>query len=518
MDELRAKMLLRPLVRTGRAFYAWVAALLAANGWFVYNFLVQLREGHIVTGLGSPQGAIWGIIVANIVNLIGISHVGIAISAVVRVMKLEQYKPLARIAELVTLVALTTAVVNIALDVGRPDRFIINVVYYGRWHSPFVWSMTVITTYFLASTVYLYLAMRRDLAICAQELPGRSWLYRFLAQGYSDTEEERKVHDRTLWWLAIIILPIMISVHSVYGYIFGLQAGRPGWYNPFQAPYFVLGAIVSGFSAIIIVAAVLRKVFCWEEHFPPRMFRGLGIVLGFVTLLYMYFMFSEYLTLQYAAPSAERAVSGELLIGRYARLFWPTFILGMFVPFWILFVQGANPSISSVALTLTAAVPINIAMWIWRFLIVVPSFYHPFLPYKVATYQPSAVEWNLMTGSYAFAALLYTALLKILPVLEFPLEHRLAVERVPAPTIEMRLPVRQSLILATAILGLGLIALGIATRDGLQPPLVRAALATPGVYALLRVYSPSLTWVLGIVLLATIPLQLCVFRRERSKG
>jgi molybdopterin-containing oxidoreductase family membrane subunit len=235
-----------------------------------------------VTGEGS-HGAIWGITVANIVNFIGISHVGIAISAVVRILQLERYRQLARLAEFVTLAAITTAVMNIGIDVGRPERFVLNVVWYGRYHAPFVWSCTVITTYVVGSSVYLYLAMRRDLWVCSTTAPVRRSLFQLMALGYQDTPASRARHNRVVWWLAVIILPIMVSVHSVYGYIFGLQAGRPGWYNPFQAPYFVLGAIVSGFSTVILVIAVLRKAFHWEDMFPPRIFKGLGIFLGFVT-------------------------------------------------------------------------------------------------------------------------------------------------------------------------------------------------------------------------------------------
>ena len=103
---------------------------------------------------------------------------------------------LARLAEMVTLASLTAAVLNIGLDVGRIERFIPYVVWYGRWHSPFVWSMTVITTYFLSSCVYLYLAMRRDLALSASLVPKRAWIYRLLSLGYGDTDRERKAHDR----------------------------------------------------------------------------------------------------------------------------------------------------------------------------------------------------------------------------------------------------------------------------------------------------------------------------------
>jgi molybdopterin-containing oxidoreductase family membrane subunit len=237
-----------------------VAALLPILGFWGYNIYVLQTVGHKIMGLGT-KGAIWGIIVANIIHLIGISHVGIAISATVRIMNLERYKPLARIAELVTLVSMTAAVMNIGLDLGHIERFIVNVVLYGRIHSPLVWSMTVISTYIVGSCVYLYVAMRRDLCIASNELPRRRWLYRILSIGYVDTPEVRERHNRTAWWCAVIILPIMVSVHSVYGYIFGMQGGRPGWFNPIMAPYFVLGAIVSGFSAMIIIAWIVRLVF-----------------------------------------------------------------------------------------------------------------------------------------------------------------------------------------------------------------------------------------------------------------
>jgi molybdopterin-containing oxidoreductase family membrane subunit len=126
---------------------------LAAAYWF-YHCLLILSEGLSTLGIDT-YGATWGILVANAVHIIGISHVGIAISAVVRVLRLEQYRNIARTAEIVTLIALIMAFINICLHVGRPDRFIVNVILYGKWHSPLVWSMTVFTLYFLTSSVYL---------------------------------------------------------------------------------------------------------------------------------------------------------------------------------------------------------------------------------------------------------------------------------------------------------------------------------------------------------------------------
>lgn len=482
----------RPLLNTNREFYIFTAGLLLLLLGWLYFVYVQTFVGHGVQGL-STKGAMWGIIVANIVHLIGISHVGIAISASVRIMNLERYKPLARIAELVTLVSMTAAVINITLDVGRPDRFLVNVVLHGRIHAPFVWSMTVITWYVIGSSVYLYLAMRRDLCISSIEIPKRRWLYRILSIGYRDTDRVRETHHRTVWWCAVIILPIMVSVHSVYGFVFGLQPGRPGWFNPIMAPYFVLGAIVSGFSAMIIIVAVLRKVYHWNEFLPPRMFKGLGIFLGFVTWLYMYFLFSEILTGLYAAPEADHSVWTDYLWGRFAPLTWPTLIGGLLIPFWMLFIQGCNNKICSISLTVVASILINLALWMIRFLIVVPSFYHPLLPYQVAPYIPTINELAVMLGTWIFAILFFTILLKWLPVIELPEDYEIknSDKYVFLPRIEVSAMVKKIMVFGTFLAGIGLMIWGFSTW--------------------MYDYAP-VKWLTGIFLLCTIPLQICIIQ------
>jgi molybdopterin-containing oxidoreductase family membrane subunit len=479
--------LLRHIPLSGTTFWLCVLLLGSGTSALFYGFSLQLRYGHSVTGQGS-HGAIWGIVVANIVNFIGISHVGIAISAVVRILRLERYRQLARLAEFVTLASITTAVLNITMDVGHPERFIFNVMWYGRYHAPFVWSCTVITTYVVGSSVYLYLAMRRDLWVCSTRAPARRRFFRLIALGYRDTPASRARHTRVVWWLAVIILPIMVSVHSVYGYIFGLQAGRPGWYNPFQAPYFVLGAIVSGFSTVILVIAVLRKTFQWEAIFPPRIFKGLGIFLGFVTLLYMYFLFSEWLTGMYASAEGERVVFRDLLFGRFSTITWTAVIGGMLFPFSLLFFQGVNPRVCSIPLTVVAALLINLGLWTTRALIVVPSFYHPLLPWDVAPYVPTYEEWCMVIGSFFLFALLLLIMVKAFPVLELPEEHdHAAAVRVPSMPGWKRLAIGGSL-----ALGLSLIAFGILNRTAPE------------------FFHPPAIWLSGIVLLLSVPFQLCV--------
>ena len=477
--------LLRHLRLSGRGLWLSFALLGIGTSALFYGFMQQVLHGHAVTGQGS-HGAIWGIIVANIVNFIGISHVGIAISAVVRILQLEKYRQLARLAELVTLAAITTAVTNIAMDVGRPERFVFNVMWYGRYHAPFVWSCTVITTYVVGSSVYLYLAMRRDLWMSSVKAPVRRRLFEVMALGYRDTPASRSRHNRVVWWLAVIILPIMVSVHSVYGYIFGLQAGRPGWYNPFQAPYFVLGAIVSGFSTVIMVLAVLRKAFAWEDIFPPRIFKGLGIFLGFVTLLYMYFLFSEWLTGTYASPEGERMVFRDLLFGRFAIYTWSSVLGGMLFPFALLFFQGVNPRVCSIRLTVVAALLINLGLWTTRALVVVPSFYHPLLPWSVAPYTPTLPEWCIVVGSFFMFSLLLLAMIKALPVLELPEVH-------DGPVLVPSMPVWKKLVVGGSLVaGVTLVASGVGVR--LSP----------------EFFHPPAIWLSGIILLLSVPFQICV--------
>lgn len=471
-------------VGTGWRVFGAVAAVATAV-WLYYCGQV-VRAGHAAFAATS-YGTVWGIIVANIVHLIGISHVGIAISAGVRVLRLHQYRNIARLAEFITIVALVTAVANIALDVGRPDRFLTGILRHGSWTAPMVWSMTVICLYLFASAVYLYLSMRRDLWMLSNSRLRLRPLYAVLALGYDDSAETQARHERTLFWLAITLIPIMVSVHSVYGWIFGLLAAKPGWYNPLQAPYFVLGAIVSGFSAVLLVAALLRTSRGWRHSLEERVFKALGAFLAFVVFLYLYFMASEHLTAQYSTLPAEKAVSTSMLVGRFSTSFWLMVVIGLVLPFVVLLVQSLRRSSVNIGMTALAALFINAAMWWKRYLIVVTAQQFPHLPTPraVNAYVPTHTEVVLTLGSYAFAALLLWVFLRALPA--FP--------TAPLPTVARSEPspggrnVRGAVVLATMIVGVAAIVWGVTTRH--------------------LAYAP-LKWVAGIVLLACIPLEICL--------
>lgn len=491
MSSVTVESILRPIRENGRRErWALLVLAAAAAAWF-WSSVRLVTGGHALLGTTS-YGVAWGLTVANVIHVIGISHVGIAVSATVRILRLERYRNLGRLAELMTIVALVVAVLNITLDVGRPDRFVVNTLLYGRWQAPMVWSATVISLYFASSAVYLYLSLRRDFRVLSGEGTLRGRIYRGLALGYRDTREDRDRHDRTLRWLAVALVPIMVSVHSVYGLFFGLMSARPGWSNPLQAPYFVLGAVVSGFSALIVAAAVLRRLYRWRELIDDRTFRVLAALLAFVVFLYLYFVVSEHLTAQLGAAPGERAFSTALLSGKYATAFWLTILGGLVAPFLVLFLQAMREREVSVPLVAVAAGAVNVAMFGKRLLLVVPGqdLARLPLPMPVVPYRPTLVEIVATMGTYAVGALLFVAALKAIPLFELPLTPA---EPLDAPDARGALR-RRAAVGATLAAGVALVAWGVATRGGDGAPL---------------------KWISGLVLLAAAPLEVCVLAGAR---
>ncbi|MHA2391423.1 MAG: NrfD/PsrC family molybdoenzyme membrane anchor subunit, partial [Promethearchaeota archaeon] len=366
-----------PIVYTGKAFYGFLAVVVAFLAWSGYSWYRQLSQGLTVTGMGDiPGGAPYGIYIANFIFFVGISHAGIAISSVVRLMNLEKYRPVARMAELVTVVSLPMAVLSIIFDMGRPDR-ILNIFSFGRLQSPLLWDMIAVTTYFVSSLLYLYFSMRSDLVECAKTLPRWNGLYRFLTFGYKDTQDSKQRHERLLRWMAIAIIPIMVSVHTVVSWVFGLMVSRPGWYTALFGIYFVVGAIASGLAIVITIAWLFRRIYSWEDYISDEIFKGLGWALRLVLLVYFYLWISDIVTVMYAGPEIEVLIAETLLFGEYAFLFWSTLIGGIVIPATILFLPMFNPKSFSVGATVLASILINVFMFVKRAIIVVPSLTFP---------------------------------------------------------------------------------------------------------------------------------------------
>ncbi|MBI4331059.1 MAG: polysulfide reductase NrfD [Chloroflexi bacterium] len=410
---------LQPLVSTGTTFYIFVGILLSIVSLFGYAWYIQLTTGLGATAMRTPVGAAWGVYIANFVFFASMAHGGMAISAAVRLLKLTRFIPVARMGEVVTLVCVMMAGLSIMIDLGRPDRSFNMILYWPERvvSSPLTWDMTVIVLYFTLSSSYLWLTMRKDLYRLAGRFPRRGLIYKALLIGYSPDQEH--AIERAAWFLSVAILVLIVMLSGgVIPWIFGLQSGRPGWFGAVASPYFLTAAMVTSIAAVIIIAAALSKIYRWQAHIKPEIYRQLGAVLGVFTHFYIYLTIAEQITMRYASPHGETTISEILLEGQFAPIFWPMLVIGLALPAVVLIAQTFRPKWFSLTRTVIASAVILVAFWIKRFIIVIPSLLRPLLPFPSGSYSPSWVEWSIIIGIFALAILLYVGFLKLFPIVE----------------------------------------------------------------------------------------------------
>lgn len=402
------------------AWRLFVIGALAVLGFGIYSFWQEATQGMVVTGMrdvGTMGGATWGLYITMVVYFIGVSFAGITVAALIRIFNLDHLKPIARTAELLTVVSLILGGLAIIVDLGNPMRGVVNLFKYARPQSPFFGTFSlVVAGYLFSSLVYLYLGGRRDAARLAKSPSRLQWFHRLWAAGYADTPEERDRHDRASFWLAIAIVPLLVVAHSTLGFVFGLQVGRPGWYGTLQAPAFVALAGVSGIGHILILAAIVRKVTAAPHRIGEAIFAWLGKFLLGMLLVYLYFMVVELLTLVYATPETEKRLSDALLTGEFAWIYWGSvaaLVISAVVLIWQAVVRRWN-----VTWLVAVGVLANLAAIGKRYLIVVPSQTHgTLLPYDTGSYSPSIVEFGVIAGLFALGALLVGLFFKAFPAL-----------------------------------------------------------------------------------------------------
>ncbi len=410
----------RTLLPFGPAGRLWIRTLVCIIAAAFFAYVWQLWYGLKVTAMRNFVS--WGVYITNFVFFIGISHAGTLISAILRVTHAEWRRPITRMAEAITVFALMVGAPMVIIDMGRPDR-ISHIFMYGRLQSPLLWDLLSISTYMVGSLLYLYVAMIPDVANLASSpainpLSFKYRLYRFLAIGYRGTLKQKKCLEKAMATMAVIIIPVAVSVHTVISWIFGMTL-RPGWHSSIFGPYFVIGAIFSGIAAIITAMAVFRRAYGLQNYLTYRHFRYLGVLLLTINLLYIYFTTSEYLTMWYGSASIDKRLIENLLAwkGAYGPAFWTWVGLGLFGPAILLMV----PTKKSITLIVVASVLINIGMWVKRYLIIVPTLMTPYIPPEATSvtihYWPTWVEWLITAGALAFFMLLFTIFSKWFPII-----------------------------------------------------------------------------------------------------
>lgn len=403
--------ILKPLLYTSKRFYQVVAVLVAIILIGVLAWLIQLKKGLGITGLNHP--IFWGFYITNFVFFIGISHAGTLISAILRLANAEWRRAITRSAEAITVLVLFFGIFNIVTDLGQPGRML-KVFTDGKLSSPLLWDVISISIYLTGSIVYLYLPLIPDIAYMRDKFKGkyRGLFYKILALNWKGSEKQWKFLDRAIAIMAVMIIPIAISVHTVVSYVFAMTI-QPMWHSTIFGPYFVTGAIFSGIAALIITMYFIRRSYGLQNYLKPVHFNNLGLLLLVMSSLWFYFTFTENLTAFYGAEPAHLSVFWSKFTGAYAPYFWVMVLCCFVIPMIIL----SNRRTRTVKGTVIASVAVVIGMWLERFTIVLPTLINPRLPYERGGYSPTWIEFAVTAACFATFILLYMIFTKIFPII-----------------------------------------------------------------------------------------------------
>jgi Ni/Fe-hydrogenase subunit HybB-like protein len=397
-------------------WYALAFFLGAVVAWGLAAFGYQVTHGMYVTGLDRP--VMWGVYIVNFVFWVGLSHSGTMVSAILRLSQANWRRPILRAAEAMTVFTITVAALFPLIHLGRNWIFYYLIPYpnqRGLWpnfRSPLLWDMTAIMTYIIGSTLFLYLGMLPDLAVVRDRSGGwRRKLYSALAMGWRGSAREWAVYQKASTLMAALIIPVAVSVHSIVAWDFAVTV-VPGWHSTIFPPYFVIGAILSGVAAVITLMIVIRRAFHLEAFLTPVHFDNMGKLLLVISLLWSYAYFVEVQTIWYAHEPIEWEVF-SFMAGNYTPALLVMLAGNSLVPIVALCFRKLR---RSTGVMLAVSLLVNVAMFIERFLIIVPSLSHKNMPFVWGTYRPSWVEISITAAAFAGFALLYTLFAKCFPM------------------------------------------------------------------------------------------------------
>ncbi len=409
--------LLRPMTHH-KGLELWILFLVLFFIIGGYAYFIQLRDGLGVTAMRDYTS--WGMYIGNFVFFVAASLIGMFISSVLGLLKIKWITPITRIAEMIALAFAMWAGIVIVIDMGRPDR-LLNVFLHGRFQSPILWDVTVVSTYVAISFLLLFLPLIPDAAVIRRRLPGLpKWqmkIYDLLYLGWEARPGQYLIIKKSMRILAILIIPVALAIHTVTSWLFASTL-RAGWDTAIFGPYFVSGAFVAGVAAVIIAMYFFRYNYKLGDYITDFHFNRMGQVLVLVSAIYIYFNLNEYFVPAYKMRIAEKVHLVEMFTGHWSTLFWFTQIICLVIPaFLLIFKKMRRPSIM-----LWLSVLVLLGAWLKRFLIVVPVQQHPYLPIQNVPdsfhhYIPTGIEITLTILPIVGVLLIITIIAKLFPVI-----------------------------------------------------------------------------------------------------
>jgi Ni/Fe-hydrogenase subunit HybB-like protein len=400
-------------------------------GWFIgfgISFLlVMLLFGAVgyllvvgvgIWGINIPVA--WGFAIVNFVWWVGIGHAGTLISAILLLLHQEWRTSINRFAEAMTLFAVACALLFPLLHLGRPWFFYWlfpypnTVVVQPQFRSPLVWDVFAVSTYFTVSLLFWYIGLIPDLATLRDRSPSRAGriIYGILAMGWRGSARHWRRHEDAYLLLAGLAAPLVVSVHTVVSFDFAVTI-VPGWHSTIFPPYFVAGAIYSGFAMVLTLAIPLRAAYGLEGFITMRHLENMGKILLATGLIVAYGYLMEAFMSWYSGSPYERYMMFNRAFGPYAPMFWGLMFCNIVAP-QILWLTRARTS----TLTLfVVAIIVNIGMWLERYIIVVTSLHRDFLPSSWGMYSGTVWDWATFVGTIGLFLALFFLFIRFLPMI-----------------------------------------------------------------------------------------------------
>ena len=405
-------------IRINYTFKLWMGFLITSLLVCMYAYYTQLEKGLVVTGLRDYVS--WGLYIANFVFFVAASLIGMLISSVLGLTGVKWAAPLARIAEIIALAFASVAGLVIIMDMGRPER-LINVFLYGRIQSPITWDITVVTCYVLISTLLLYISLIPDMKYCYEKIDNTpkylKIIYKALSLNWIGSVEQKKIFNKSIFILSVLIIPVALGIHTVTSWLFA-STSRTGWDSSIFGPYFVTGAFVAGSAAVIIAMYVYRNSYNLKEYITDMHFDKMGKLLVLVSMVYLYFNLNEYMVPGYKMKKFEAMHLHDLFAGSHAVLFWSVQLFGLIIPIILLLFKNMRKPLPMLIIALF----VIFGAWFKRYIIVIPTMEHPFLPIQnvplnFKVYTPTLTESLITIAPIILVLIIITALSKLFPII-----------------------------------------------------------------------------------------------------
>jgi Ni/Fe-hydrogenase subunit HybB-like protein len=380
-------------------------------GWLLFR-------GIGVWGVNIPVA--WGFAIVNFVWWIGIGHAGTFISAILLLLHQQWRTSINRFAEAMTLFAVACAGTFPLLHLGRPWVFYWLLPYpdsmklWPQWRGPLVWDVFAVSTYLTVSLLFWYIGLVPDLATFRDRARHR-W-QRILdgigALGWRGSARHWARYEMAYLLVAGLATPLVLSVHSVVSFDFAV-AIVPGWHSTIFPPYFVAGAIFSGFAMVLTLLIPVRAVYNLHDIITDRDLENCAKVMLATGLIVAHGYMNEHFLSWYSDEPYEESMTLNRMFGPYWPVYWTTLLCNVLVPqlLWFPLIRR------KIAVLFVIAIMVNVGMWAERYMLVITSLYRAFLPSSWGMYYPTFWDWSTYLGSIGLFLTLIFLFVRLLPMI-----------------------------------------------------------------------------------------------------